>query len=212
MLIPWEMITGGLTGLIGTIFNAINQRKIKELDLKETEMENAHELAMIKAQSEAVIEEAKARISITEATIEGEIQKQDAEGFQTSLVIGNKDVFEKEYMEKLFKMEGWLRYITVPLGAFLCILFGFVDVLRSLMRPVLTGYSVGVVTWLAMEGLKILSETDTKVSITDAVQLYKTVQDIALFLASMSFTWWFGDRMTDKSYASIRGKYDDIKK
>ena len=220
MSLPWDLISGGLGGvfgLVGTIYNSWNQRKMKEMDLKETAMENAQELEKmklqiqattdeIKAKTEATKEEYKAKKEYGESVVAGEIDKKDVDSFQQNMADANKNYFEKNYMEKLFITQSKFANFC---GIVLCFLFGIVDIIKGIMRPMLTAFSGVCAIALAYQAYLVIKETGSTLSIEQAAELYSAAQSVILFLATMTFTWWFGDRMTEKTYQVIRGKYED---
>lgn len=231
MSLPWDLISsglGGIFGLIGTIFQSKNQLKIKELDLKETAMENEHELkklaiqaqmvadeikarseavsSEIEAKSEAVSKEYEAKEGLNDSVVSGEIEKKDVDSFQQNMADANKNYFEKDYMEKLFITQNKFANFC---GIILCFLFGIVDIIKGVMRPLLTAFAGICAMVLAYQAYLVIKATGSALSIDQASELYTAAQNVILFLATMTFTWWFGDRMTEKTYQNIRGKYDD---
>lgn len=163
-------IAGVVTGLIGNIFTSWNNRKAKK-------EEYVHEVAMITANTDAMIKEAEANIKITETTIAGDISKAELDVFRESIVVGNKDVFRESYMEKLFSTR-----VGTYIGTFIALLFGIADWVKSMTRPLITIFLVGLVAWMVSEG------------IGDLVSMV----DLVVYLATTAVVWWFGYRNESK--------------
>jgi hypothetical protein len=163
-------VAGLLTGFLGNIFTAWNNRKMKKAD-------NEHQIKLIEAQTNAMIKEAEANIRVTEAEIEGEIKTAELDVFKQSIIEGNKNVFSEKYMDKLFssKVGSWF-------GMFLAFIFGIVDFIKALTRPGLTIFLVGLVAWMVTTGTG---------NIVDLV-------DLVVYLATTAVVWWFGYRNESK--------------
>lgn len=165
-------IVGTLTGLLGTAFTAWNNRKVKALEIKDKELDRAHELSMVKANTEAMIKEVEANIRVTETTIAGEIEKQDVAMFADVQKLANESMFKESYMERLEStMFGKI------IGTILGLLFGLVDVLRTAMRPIIT------ITLITMT-----------YSYANASEIDDLTLEYLVGLTTTAVVWWFGHR------------------
>lgn len=181
-----EGIAGVVTGLVGTIATSwLNLRSQKE--------KNKHELNMVEAETKAMIAEANANIRITEAQVAGEVEKLDAQAYTESLKAGNQQALSNKTLEKLFASP-W----TMPFGVILATLMGFVDFLRHLMRPALTGYLVVVSSWLTWEATKIIQAKQEVLTATMATEIFSDMVNVIFYLTVSVVTWWFGDRRVAK--------------
>jgi hypothetical protein len=82
------------------------------------------------------------------------------------------------------------------------ILLTTVDVLRGLVRPAMTGYMVWEVHVLRSSVEAILTNSGvTLISAPQALAIYGDIVNMILFLASASFSWWFGTRIKNKAVA-----------
>jgi hypothetical protein len=187
------ILGGGLTGLIGTAFSSF-------MNYKQQKMNNEHEIAKIKANSEAMKLEAEANIRITEAKTAGEIQLAEMKAFEKSIEEGNEDLIKESYIDKLFKSR-WLA----PFGAFLVLCMGFVDTLRNFIRPGVTLYMLGATTWLAYLSYTAIDKTLSNGQL--AVIFEMLVQSI-IYTTVTCVSWWFGDRQLYKMISKKRG-YDN---
>ncbi len=99
-----ETILGGVTGLIGNVVGGWFKLKERKLDLDIHAMNNTHELSMLKAETQAMIMEAKANIKITQAQVEGAVDIKDADAFMQSQTEGNKNLFSNKWIDALQDM------------------------------------------------------------------------------------------------------------
>ena len=193
---------GGLTGLIGTVWSSYNQRKIKALEISDRDKQRAHDVAMVKAESEAMMAESEANIKVTSTRVAGEIEVAEVAAFTESQKAGRVRIFDSGYMDRLFDMEGWVKMFTVPFGVLLALLFGLADAFKSMARPGITAYLLGVSTWITAKAWQLLEAVNAP-ALTPAMAggiLSDTIH-IVLYLAVTAVTWWFGDRMASKGLA-----------
>lgn len=197
-MVGFDVIFGGLTGLIGTALGQIFKYKTEK-------MNNEHERGMLQLETQAMIQEAEMQIEVTKSRIEGEIELAEISAYEESLKSGRQPMFGKEWMDKLLTMPGKMGAIAKFFGVLIAIAFGGVDILRSLMRPVLTLYTMGIASVLTYLAWKMLKAQGEGLTIEHAFALYMQSSDAIIYLAISAFTWWFGDRMTNK-YLQQKGK------
>jgi hypothetical protein len=190
-----ETILGGLTGIIGTALTSI-------MNFKTQKLKNEHEIAMIRAQTAAMIEESKAQIEITKTRIEGAIELADADAYITSIKEGNKSIFNDKWIDNLFAVQGKMRYIAIPTAVLIAFLFGLIEWLKQFMRPGLTAYLVIMTSWITLVAKDILEKAGIGVQngITgpQAYEIFIQVIGIIIYLTVSCVTWWFGDRRVAK--------------
>lgn len=187
----YDLILGGLTGLIGTIWSGYNQQKMQR-------EENAHKVVMIKAESDAMVVEANANIKITEAQTQGAVELAEIKAFSSSQKYGNVSSLPSAFAEKLASSEGWARIITVPFLSVLAFLLGLADFIKGLARPAITIYLLGVSTWISCKAWQLLEVSNSALTSTQAVDIVEQSISVLLYLSTTAVTWWFGDRMTEK--------------
>ena len=136
---------GIITGLVGPIAKGI-------IGLKQQKAEQAHELAMVQAESQAAIAEANAEIRKTEAVTEGEVAVAEVGAMSEALKSASKPLFSAEHMRYLAE-SGTLGRIA---AAIVACLVGCVDVFRQSIRPAVTLYMVGVTTWITWLAYRVL--------------------------------------------------------
>lgn len=75
----------------------------------------------------------------------------------------------------------------------------FVDAIRGVMRPSMTIYAIGLMTWLAVEVYQFM-DSFSILPHDEVVAMWMIIIDSIIYLATTSFTWWFGTR-PDRSTA-----------
>jgi hypothetical protein len=208
-----ETILGGVTGLIGNVVGGIFKYKHAKLEKEMLGIKNTHALAMVTAESDAMIAEAKANIAITRAQVEGAIELKDAEAYIQSQKEGNKALFSNKWIDKLMSVEGKWKIITLPIASLVAFLFGMTDFLRGILRPVLTIYLCGATTWITLHAIKIMNAQEMTITATQALTIFQDTTSIVTYLTVSCVTWWFGDRRMGKNIMELKGvdrtKIDD---
>lgn len=234
-----ETILGGLTGLIGNVVGGIFKYKEAKLKMESLKLQNDHEIAMVVAETNAMIEEAKANIKITQAQVEGAIDLKDADAYMQSLKEGNKTLFSNKWIDNLLNIDGYMftwsskekklpdgtivpekerkflswKLFTVPIASVISFLFGFTDFIRGMLRPTLTVYLCGVTTWVTLMAWEIMQSSGTEITATQAMEIFQDTTSIVVYLTVSCVTWWFGDRRMAKSIMELKGadrtKMDD---
>jgi len=180
------LVTGGaglLTGAIGSFFSSL-------VSLVTTKQKNKHELNMIEARIKEM--EAEAKLHIEELNVKAAIQRDvaDSTSFDLSQRLGNKELLESSYINKLFesKFGSYIGYILV-------MLMGLVDILRTVMRPAITIIMMVITASLVFNyygkgfGSSLTVSADQLMSILDSIE----------YLTFSIIGWWFGDRAIMRS-------------
>lgn len=195
-------VLGGITGLIGTIWSSYNKRKLYSLEIKDKAEQRSHELAMVKAESDATIAESRAQIEVVSARVSGAVDLVETEAFTQSLESVQAKSFDASYMERLFAVEGWLRYLAIPAGILLAVFFGTLDLVKGFARPGITFYLLGISTWITIKAWQLLDKINqSQITAKMATGIISDAVGIIFYLTVTSVTWWFGDRMAAKSMA-----------
>lgn len=222
MSIIATLLSGGVTGLIGTIWSSYNKRKERELDLKDRQANREHELKMVSATTKATLAKIEAGIQQTKTETEGKISLAETEVFKESIKQADKPMITDAYVQRLFDMDGWIKYLTVPIAVLLCVLFTIVDFIKGVIRPAITMYSLGIATWVTYKSwllLEQLANTGTAAVNTVAVgaasiapsfitaDMATTIVinacNIIFYLTVTTVTWWYGDRSAGKLFEGM---------
>ena len=184
-----ELLTGGagvLTGLIGTVLTTF-------MNLRAQKLKNQHEVEMKRLDIQAMIEEAHAQIQITETQVSGELEKMDASAYVESQKYGNQTALQSETLNKLFDNK-WTMWI----GVIIVMLLGFVEFLRTGIRPIATLYFTALTTWITYQSIQMLELKQQLLTVEMALSTYTNVSSIVIYLTVSMLTWWFGDRRVAK--------------
>jgi len=194
-----DVILGGITGLVGNIISGVMNYKTQKL-------KNEHEQAMVALETAAMKEEAKMKIEISKAEIEGAVELAEAEAYTLSQKLGNVELFSDKWIDKLFSVKGnFAKFFAIPCAVLLAVGFGFVDWLKGFMRPGITLYLTGmttVITWMAWEIMK--KQGLQAMSVAEAIGIFDQVISIVIYLTVTCITWWFGDRRMAKFLTSMK--------
>lgn len=208
-----ETLFGGVTGLIGTLAGGWFKLKQAKLDMEIKKQDHNFELQKIEKETESMIAETKANIRMTESKIEGEVELRDADIYALSQKEGNKSLFSNKWIDGLLSITGWWRIITLPIASLIAILFGVVDFIRGLVRPVLTLYLVAVTTWVTWMAWQIMQIDGIALTNIQATEIFKDIISTVTYLTISAVLWWFGDRRLAKSINKAKGldvnKLDD---
>jgi len=209
-----ETILGGVTGLIGNVVGGIFKYKQAKLEKDMLAMRNVHEVAMVRAETEAMIMESKANIAITRAQVEGAVELEDAKAYISSQKEGNKQLFSSKWIDRLLAEDlGRWKLITTPIAALIAFLFGITDFLRGILRPILTVYLCGVTTWVTWKAWEIMQMDGVTMNLVNATEIFTDTTSIVTYLTVSCVTWWFGDRRMAKNIMEMKGldrtKIDD---
>lgn len=157
---------GGVTGLLGSMFQAWNENKKQGIS-------NEHELKLREMDLQAYRVEAETAQARTAIELEGRIEASAAEAFAKSQAAGAKTI----------KRWSATNTMVEPLLALVDVLRGLADVLRILVRPVLTGFLV----WQVVSFYETASpEAKMNIILT------------WLYLMTTAVSWWFGTRHLSK--------------
>ena len=192
MALPFNLIFGGITGLIGSITTSITNYKIQKL-------KNEHEVIMVKENTKAMIAETEANIKITQVETEAAVELADSQAYLKSIELGNQNMFGQKWIDNLFTVTGRIRYISIPVGVFVAFLFGMVDFLKAFTRPGITWLFTGATLFLAYTAYGVLGAAGiSAMDTTAALAILTHIMDIVLYLTVSCVTWWFGDRRVAK--------------
>lgn len=198
-MIGLDILLGGVTGLVGNIITGVMKYKNQKLQFQ-------HEARMVALETAAMREEAKMKIAITKAEIEGAVELADAHAYTQTLKAADKQLFSDQWIERLFKVQGKFgSFFAIPVATLLATGFAFVDWLRGIMRPALTIYLTvmsSVITYMAWT---IMQQHGIEHLTADAaLGIYNQTTSIVIYLTVSCVTWWFGDRTMSKAIVDMR--------
>lgn len=201
-----DVILGGVTGLLGNALTSWFKFKNAKLDRE-------HEQKMVKLETDAMIQEAKMQIQVTQARIEGEIQLADAAAFDTSQKVGSKQLFSEKWIamiQEAGNKSKWFGWVFTLLGTGIAAGFALVDWLNGFMRPGLTIYLTAASTYITWLAWTILKQNGIEALSTDqAVGIFTQVTSTIIYLTVSAITWWYGDRTMSK-FLQEQGKNNNM--
>lgn len=195
--------SGVFGSVLGVIGNWLNQRAIRKTE----EMKNKHEIAMARVQIDIIEAQTDAAVKVTQAKVQGAVDLQDSKAYATTIEVANQKSFSDKWIDKMFSVTGWLRYLAVPLA--FCIMgpLAAVDVVKGFMRPTLTIAFTAGFGYLAYTAYFILKQKGFAALSTDQAVLYFALAlDTCIMLTTTCVTWWFGDRRAAKSIGRMTEK------
>ncbi len=173
-------VLGAITGLAGSIGT-------KFLSLKELKLKNEHQIAMVKAETNAMIEETKANIKITETEVAGELSIAQQSSFDIAQQFGNKTNIPSEVIMSLVNHDkGFPRFVGVTLA----MLLGVVDVFRTSIRPAITVISLIMCGYMFQNSWDIINKQFNQI---DPLEIIALVESIWYMITTVVF-YWFGER------------------
>ena len=192
-------IFGAVTGLVGGVVTAITNYKMQRLKNADAESQRQFEIQKLHAETDAMIREAEANIKIAKTQVEGAVELEEARAFTASQK-PQEPLFRESYMRRLEKSR-----LTAWLVGPIALVFALVDVLKALMRPLITVYHVAVTTWITVLAWRILQEHGSGVSPDKAVAIFDQVTTTVIYLCVTCVTWWFADRRMAKFLMRLGG-------
>jgi len=175
-----SFLGGGITGLIGTIINSYMKYKILKLQLE-------HEKQMKELQLKQMEVEANIKKQLIQIQTEAQIDITNAEIYKQRYQYLNKNLFDSTYYDKLPK----------SIQSLLGLSFGFVDILRALIRPTLTITLTLLTVYILYINVNSLPN-DVSQKILILSDKFDAVVNTILFLTTTIISWWFGNRDIEK--------------
>ena len=161
-----SILTGGATGLLGSVVTGIT-------DYFKTKQVFAHEEKMAEINIQILDKELEASKEITRMESEAKIEVGDAGALTASY-----SADRATYAGGKARESKW---------------FVLVDVLRGLVRPLLTLYLAAVVTLLYIDFYTLMQGAEA-LPVKDIVQMSQTIVNTVLYVATTVLLWWFGTR------------------
>jgi len=177
------LISGGVTGLLGTALTSI-------LGYFKQKEENKMKIALEESRRKTMTLQANIDLKLAEAKIRGQIDieetKQDGEVRTASYANDHAAYATGSKAKNSF-------------------LFVLVDFLRGIIRPGLTIYLIVLttLTYLKADDLVRLAGVDT-LKTADAVAMVKEINATILYLTVVCVSWYFGNRSVEKHDSKFR--------
>ena len=172
-----SLISGGVSGLLGTAIGSYFTFKSKQLDIELQKEKYTNEIELKKADAAIMAQEWAARTQIAQTTADAQVEAEDAKGFTASLTSEP----ERYATGTLTTKQGWLM-----VG---------LDFFRGIIRPSLTLYLAALTTLIYLQARALIG---TGITAEQATGLVEKIIDTVLYLTTTAVLWYFGSRIHDK--------------
>lgn len=175
------VISGGATGLLGILIQRFFDLKGRDKDIAMLQLQHAQTLALAQIESER----ARIRADADTYIADRQLEATEAEADSRSLVASYEND-KATYLSK--EAQGTSKWVTYA--------FAFVDVVRGLIRPLLTAYLVVLATAMFI-WVKSLAGDNT-LNTDQVLKLMESIISTLLYLVTACTLWWFGSRPPKK--------------
>lgn len=176
LTIGGSILSGGLTGLIGTGLSLVGDHYKRKQDLEMKKLENDHELNVMQHEWDG-------RVRVAQIEGEAEVEVEDAKGFATSY---------KLLPQRMLDIDGkdmpWIVKV----------LLGFVDFWRALIRPAMTTYLVVLTTLIYLHLKELMGKYTSVLQQSTVEDTFILIISTVLYLTTTCVLWWFGTRNKNK--------------
>lgn len=156
---------GSVVGLAGGVVNRIVDLKAKKLDIEDKANQRAHEINMLGAEKEFMLEEAKAKLEIT--TVESDAAVEQA---------GYAAMKESYNFAAPTSADGW------------------VDKVSKIVRPLITVFMVWFVFHIYTEISALMATLNIVQDNASILRTWSMIVEFSLFQAGVVIGWWFAMR------------------
>lgn len=166
-----SLLAGGLTGVIGSllsnIFDFLKLRQNVKLEIEKKKLD-----------LQAMDKEYRYALEMSSRQIEGAV---DMAALDT---MGKSYEHDQASYSKGLSVTGWGVHAMT-----------FVDVIRGLVRPIMTGVLLAVLYDTRMEVEAVIDAVGMeKLDVYQALILYSRIVDAIIYMAVSAGLWWFGTR------------------
>lgn len=193
-----SVLGGGATGLLGVLIQRFFDMKNKAQDIEVIKLQhaNAVELRRVELEHVAAEFEGRRQIAVAEGDAREAVAEQDrlareaeAEARSSEASYGHD---KSTYYQGPIKSDSW--YVTL-LNSVINFLMGLVDVLRGSIRPALTVYLTGLLTFTFLWVQKLVDKMGVQqFTPQEAKDLTWQIVGSVIYLTTVSVVWWFGTR------------------
>ncbi|TDO96703.1 hypothetical protein [Marinomonas balearica] len=164
---------GAIVGLVGSWLTKKEERRNMEISL-------SHEKEMYHLKSTLQRHESEIQLKLAEQGLEIQREKNDTE-------VELKELSAFETSQRL----------NQPLTN------RFAELIRGLMRPVITLYLLTIATYIALHISAYLGDIAMFLQKEDMVSMYRDMLDKVMFLTTTAVTWWFGSRPGNAHFKKV---------
>lgn len=196
---------GGLFGIIGSWGNAwLKQRadeKMHENNLEIMREKNKYNLLMITAETDATIAEVEANVKRDQIIMDGKADIEESKGRNNAVLKLSENYVKPSLTTKMLFNKVWYSAIfTIPVALFIILIQAIVDILRTLVRVVVTYGSVAfsmVVTYIALD---MFNKLGIAISGEQLYEIVQTMLRLLTFTTSTVIGFWFMDKSMSRKF------------
>lgn len=172
-----SVLSGGLTGLIGTVTQKVFEYKTKQLEVELQKTKFANEIELKKVDAQLMEQEWKARTQVAEIEATAKVEAEDAKAFSAALTSEP----QKYSSGPLTVKQNWLMVLL--------------DFIRGIIRPGLTIYLCAITTVVYLQSKEAMG---MGLSGSQAYDLVTQIVNTILYLTTSCVLFWFGSRNKSK--------------
>lgn len=175
-------VFGSITGITGHWFKAKEEKDKRE---HEREMISLN-MERDKLDSELRIKEIDANVRVEESRLEGELLIEEGKGFNEAVVDATKNKLSVTTLNYLLNGNWFKQFFGIQIAY----LLGLTDVIRGIIRPLLTASAFVAIGYLAY----VLSGGFTKLSLEQQTLIVGSLIDALIYVLTASTQFWYMDR------------------
>lgn len=171
------VLSGGATGLLGVLLQRWFDLRSKAQDLEILKLQHEQALALARIESERAAIRADADMYAADRAAEAREAAADAQALAASYGADRATYLDPAAQRR---------------SAFARAGFALVDIVRGLIRPILTAYLVVLCTWMFLWARELAGEQP--LTPADALNIIGQIIATILYLTTACVLWWFGSR------------------
>ncbi len=173
-----SVLSGGVTGLIGSVTQRIFEYKTKQLEIDLQKQKFANEIELRKVDAQVMAQEWASRTQVAQVEATAQVDSEDAKAFSVALTSEPQ------------------RYSTGPLSEKQNWLMVLLDFIRGVIRPGLTIYLCAITTAIYIRSARLLHGDVILPQM--AYELVTQIINTILYLTTTCVLFWFGTRNPGK--------------
>lgn len=198
-------LTGGLFGVLGGLGTAwISYKKEKEeraYKLQVAKDKREHDLLMITAETDANIKEIEANVKRDQVITEGQVVMAESAGRNEAIAKSTQNFVKASLVDKMiFNKSAWTVWLTAPIGLLIATTHGLVDILRSLVRPVITYGSVAFCCYVTYIAFGMYKDLGVEITPEQLYNIIQTMLRLLTFSTSTVIGFWFMDKSMSRKF------------
>lgn len=186
-----SVVGGGATGLLGLLlqrwFDA--RKQANDLEILKVQQAGAERLRQMDLEHEAKNSERLAQVELFRARVDAQARADEAAARSQEASFGHDRPTYSLVMQP-DDATGWGRFCrsAVALG------LGLVDIVRGIMRPGITTYTLVLLTWVLWWVQSMYQRAGVVITAAEVKDLATQCVGTIFYLSTTCTVWWFGTR------------------